>query len=120
MTGFAKRGLIYASNFSTLRRHYLPCVLSEAVERLSYHYTKLTVNFSLIAKLHMKLCLIKVAKSEACIRSLFCKSGHIFTQYVILFCNKYVLKFLIYLLEFFADDSKFLLYGICSFRDLVL
>ena len=41
------------------------------VERLSYHYTMMTVNFSLIAKLHMKLCLIKVAKSEACIRSLF-------------------------------------------------
>ena len=31
----------------------------------------MTVNFSLIAKLHMKLCLIKGAKSEACIRPLF-------------------------------------------------
>ena len=31
----------------------------------------MTVNFSLIAKLHMKLCLIKVAKLEACIRPLF-------------------------------------------------
>ena len=38
------------------------------VERLCYHYTKLTVNFSFIAEPHMKLCLIKVAKSDACIR----------------------------------------------------
>ena len=41
------------------------------VKRLCYHYTKLTVNFSFIAEPHMKLCLIKVAKSDACIRPLF-------------------------------------------------
>ena len=41
------------------------------MERLCYHYTKLTVNFSFIAEPHMKLCLIKVAKSDACIRPLF-------------------------------------------------
>ena len=41
------------------------------MERLFYHDPKLTVNFSFIAEPHIKLCLIKVAKSDACIRPLF-------------------------------------------------
>ena len=41
------------------------------VPGLSYHYGYMRENFSLIAHSQMKLCLFKVAKSDACIRLLF-------------------------------------------------
>ena len=61
------------------------------MERLCYHYTKLTVNFSFIVEPHMKLCFTKVAKSDACITPLFAnpvtnsvvlQAQYIHTQYI--------------------------------------
>ena len=44
------------------------------VAGLSYHWTILTENFSIIAYSQMKLYLFKVTKSDACIRPLFANS----------------------------------------------
>ena len=57
--------------------------LSNYIARVSYHCTYMRENFSLMADSHKMLCLVKVAKSDACIR-LFCKSGHLyFSLYVV-------------------------------------
>ena len=74
VTGFAKRGLVHASNFVTSRMynsaHVWPTTLKFGT-CLSYHCGYTRENFSLIAHSQMKLCLFKVAKSDACIRPLF-------------------------------------------------
>ena len=77
MTGFAKRGLIHASNFSTLEVCNLSNVLPIAlkfVASLSYHSSYLRENFNLKSYSQMKLCLYKVTQSNPCIRPLFANS----------------------------------------------
>ena len=65
------------------------------VAEYSYHSTKSTENFSLIACLQMKLCLVKVGKLDACIRPLFANSVT-YTMLTGLKINDQVLKAYIY------------------------
>ena len=76
MTGFAKRGLIHASNVLNLRLCNSACVgptdlkFGRRIVLLLY-YTYRMEQCSLIACLQIKLCLFKVEKLDVCIRPLF-------------------------------------------------
>ena len=65
VTEYLKRGLIHAYNFSNLKM---------CNSGLSYHCTSRTENFSPIACLQIKLCLIKIGKLDAYIRPPFANS----------------------------------------------
>ena len=67
MTGFAKRDLIHASNFVTLRM----CNSAHNFEIWYLAFPIIVVIHDIIAHSQMKLCLFKVAKLDACIRALF-------------------------------------------------
>ena len=77
VTEFAKRGLIHASTLLTLRMCNSTSIRLTALNFGSkpfYLCTNRTDSFSLITCLQMKLCLVKVGKSDACIRPLFANS----------------------------------------------
>ena len=84
-----EKGLIHASNSSNLRMCNSASIgptLWNLVAELSYHYTNKTKNFILIACLEIKLCLVKVGKSDACIRPLFANLvTYVYRSFIIIF-----------------------------------
>ena len=74
VTGFAKRDLIHAYNFSTLKvcsLAYVSTIALKFLTSLFLHGSYLEEIFSLISHSQIKLCLYKVTKLDACIRPLY-------------------------------------------------
>ena len=74
-----EKGVLYThpifSNFKEVQLSFCWTYSFEILVAVhSYHCTNSTENFSLIACLQMKLCLIKVGKLDECIRPLFANS----------------------------------------------